>query len=212
VSLQSSYPGAQIRYTLDGTTPHAKSKLYTVPFALDKSCTMKAILLNKDAPQRMLWQNFEIHQAVGSKVILFNAPVERFNTEESTLVNAVFGNNKYNDKQWMGFSGSNLEAIVDLGAVKSIHSVGINFLNYHWQKMWPPEVVTFYLSTIGKDFTKVYEQSIFQKVGINKVLAPVKAELARYIKVIAVNKGTIPAGEYGAGGKALLMADEIIIE
>jgi hexosaminidase len=212
VSLQSSYPGAQIRYTLDGTTPHAKSKLYTVPFALDKSCTMKAILLNKDAPQRMLWQNFEIHQAVGSKVILFNAPVERFNTEESTLVNAVFGNNKYNDKQWMGFSGSNLEAIVDLGAVKSIHSVGINFLNYHWQKMWPPEVVTFYLSTNGKDFTKVYEQSIFQKVGINKVLAPVKAELARYIKVIAVNKGTIPAGEYGAGGKALLMADEIIIE
>ncbi len=35
---------------------------------------------------------------------------------------------------------------------------------------------------------------------------------ARYIKVIAINKGIIPAGEYGAGGKALLMTDELKID
>ena len=34
----------------------------------------------------------------------------------------------------------------------------------------------------------------------------------RYIKVVGVNKGTIPEGSYGAGSKSMLMIDEIIVE
>jgi hexosaminidase len=47
--------------------------------------------------------------------------------------------------------------------------------------------------------------------GINAVRAALKDTKARYIKVIAVNKGVIPVGEYGAGAKALLMVDEILV-
>jgi hexosaminidase len=48
--------------------------------------------------------------------------------------------------------------------------------------------------------------------GINVLDVPVKPVPARYIKVIGVNKGIIPAGEYGAGGNALLLIDELIVE
>jgi hexosaminidase len=40
-------------------------------------------------------------------------------------------------------------------------------------------------------------------------ITPVQVQ---YIKVIGTNKGVIPAGEYGAGGNALLLIDEIVVE
>jgi sugar lactone lactonase YvrE len=42
VTLACDTPAAQIRYTLDGTTPTASSSLYTVPFLLDYSATVNA--------------------------------------------------------------------------------------------------------------------------------------------------------------------------
>jgi hexosaminidase len=48
--------------------------------------------------------------------------------------------------------------------------------------------------------------------GVNTIRHVFTEKEARWVKVKAVNPGIIPAGEYGAGGKPLLMADEIIIE
>ena len=42
VTLACDTPAAQIRYTLDGTTPTASSLLYTMPFLLDYSATVNA--------------------------------------------------------------------------------------------------------------------------------------------------------------------------
>lgn len=41
IALLSATPGAQIRYTLDGTAPTAASALYTGPFSLNASATVK---------------------------------------------------------------------------------------------------------------------------------------------------------------------------
>jgi hypothetical protein len=42
VSLSTQTPGAQIRYTIDGTNPNMNSLLYGVPFVLTNSATVKA--------------------------------------------------------------------------------------------------------------------------------------------------------------------------
>ena len=42
VSVVSQTPGVELRYTLDGSEPTAKSALYTSPFKIDKSCQVQA--------------------------------------------------------------------------------------------------------------------------------------------------------------------------
>ncbi len=213
LSLESTLPGAVIRYTIDGKEPGAGSKIYTESVKIKKSCTLKAQLTAGSKPVlRKLAQAFYISKSTGARVTLTNSPIARFNTNPAALVNGIAGNDTYNDMQWLGFSGDNLEATIDLGFVQAIHSVGINFLNYHWQKMWPPTRLLIYAGDDTTAYKLIYEQKDFSINGINKVQATIAGCNARFVKVIGENAGIIPAGEYGAGGKALLLADEILIE
>ena len=77
--------------------------------------------------------------------------------------------------------------------------------------MWAPERLTFEVSEDGKNYQQVYKQTEFPVEGINRIKQKINPVIARYVKIIAINKGIIPKGEYGAGGNAWLMADEIIV-
>jgi hexosaminidase len=90
--------------------------------------------------------------------------------------------------------------------------LGIDFLHYPWQKMWAPRKVTFLLSEDGVHYTEQYHQEHFPVNGINRVRCAFPPRFARFVKVIALNKGVIPEGAYGAGGQALLLADEIFVD
>ena len=149
--------------------------------------------------------------ATGRSVRLKNNPVARFNTDPGALVNGIEGNSRYNNGQWVGFGGDNLEAIIDLGSIQTLHSVRMHFLNYHWQRMWAPELLELYVSKDSVNYTKVFTRKQFTVNGINEVIAVLQSIKAKYIKITARNKGIIPEGEYGAGNKALLMVDEIAV-
>ncbi|OQP61313.1 beta-hexosaminidase [Niastella vici] len=214
VTLQTSLPGSTIRYTTNNTLPGKQSALYTGPITISQTGTLKARLLNGNGQPtgRLFQQSFRLHKAVGSPVVLQHKPVERFNPGAGVLVNGVFGSNRYNDGQWTGFSGTDLQAVIDLGAVQEIRRLGAHVLNYHWQRMWAPVSLQFLASTDGEQYSELYKQDSFPVNGINILDVPVKPVQARYIKVAGINKGTIPAGEYGAGGNALLLIDEIVVE
>jgi hexosaminidase len=152
------------------------------------------------------------HKAFGATVILKSEPVERFNPGAAVLVNGMAGNNRYNDGQWLGFSGNDFEAVIDLDSLQTINTVGLHVLNYHWQRMWAPDEVLFFVAGDDSKFTEVYRHTGFPVNGINTIEATIAPVRAKYIKVIAKNKGIIPPREYGAGGKALLLIDEIIID
>jgi hexosaminidase len=104
-----------------------------------------------------------------------------------------------------------MEATVDLDSVQDIHSVGTNILNSKGPGIYPPKQLTFLVSDDGRHFKEVYKQTAFNTVGINQVRAPLKDVRGRYVKLVARNTGTIPAGAEGAGSKAWLFVDEIII-
>ncbi|SIN65589.1 glycoside hydrolase family 20 protein [Chitinophaga niabensis] len=198
---------AAIYYTTDGSVPDAKSKKYSGPIAITRSCVLKA--KNED---RIFTQAFNIHKAVGATVTLAQPPNTRYTGNSNILVNGIFGSNRYNDQQWLGFSGRDLDAVIDLGAIRTIQQVGANILNYHWQRMWEPVSLKFYTSEDGMNYKLVAEENSFPMNGINNIRLKVGAVKARYLKVTGTNKGTIPTGEYGAGGNGLLMIDEIIVE
>ncbi|MDB5147153.1 MAG: beta-hexosaminidase [Mucilaginibacter sp.] len=214
LSLQTTLPGSKIYYTNDGSAPGLNSKGYTSAITIVSSGTIKAAVFSNDKQQGSVYEkSFTIHKAIGKTVTLKNQPQGGFNPGNTFgLVNGVFGGKLYNDGQWYGFSGDDLEAVVDLGSTQSVSRLGINILKYHWQKMWEPTLLTFEVSTDGSNYTEVYRQTDFPDNGINAVRANIKTQQARYIRVKATNKGIIPPGEYIPGAKAWLMVDEIMIQ
>ena len=213
LQLYSTLPSGIIRYTTNGQTPGKNDARYQNLLVIDKPKIIKAAVFKNGQPRgRIFEKKFSYHKAVGKSVRLAFQPTENFNPgETSALVNGVEASNLYNDGQWFGFSGVNLEAVIDLGSVQNIHMIGINFLKYHWQRMWEPVNLEFLISEDGVQYKLVYDRQDFPINGINDVQAGFMDTKARYIKVIAVNKGVIPVGEYGAGAKALLMVDEILV-
>ena len=158
----------------------------------------------------MFEKSFLYHKAMGKKVTLRFEPMENFNPgDASGLVNGIEASNRYNDGQWFGFSGVNLEAVIDLGSVQTIQEIGTNVLKYHWQKMWEPIQLSFAVSSDNLTYQTIYVQTDFPVNGINKIRAKFPAMHARYIQIIATNRGLIPPGEYIAGAKAMLLCDEI---
>ncbi|MDR3716602.1 MAG: glycoside hydrolase family 20 protein [Puia sp.] len=213
VVLSSSLPGAEIRYTTGGREPGPKDAAYTVPLVLKKSVVLRARVYYNGRPYgRIFHKEFHLHKAIGALVTIAHPPMPRFNPGPSVLVNGLAGSSRYNDGQWLGFSGTDAEIVVDLGKVQVVRSVGTEVLNYHWQRMWAPVSLEFSVSTDGKEYREVYRQTEFPVNGINPIRCLFPESNARYVKVRAVNKGIIPAGEYGAGGKASLLLDEIIVE
>ncbi|TXH54618.1 MAG: beta-hexosaminidase [Bacteroidia bacterium] len=213
ISLHSTSPVAKIFYTIDGSVPTPKRKPYSQAIMLSKTTVLKANIFNRrTAAGRLFSQSFHLHKAVGATVHLKNNPVSRFSQAKESLVNGVFGSNKYNDTQWLGFSGDDFEAVIDLGRIQQIRSVGANVLNYHWQKMWAPTALVFFISDDGKNFNQVAKAEDFTLNGINEIRLKLKNIKGRYIKIVGINKGIIPEGSYGAGSKSLLMIDEIIVE
>lgn len=210
MALSSTLPGSEIRYTTNGQQPTANSPLYNKNLPVKSASTLKAQLFKNGKPvQRMYSRSFIPSATTAKKITLQQAPAGNYAQPASTFVNGIEGTTRYNDGQWLGFSGENLDATVDLGSVKNLHEIGINILNYHWQKMWAPTSLTFALSADGKNFENVLTETHFPVNGINRIRKKIPVKQARYIRVRAINKGLIPSGEYGAGGKAWLLADEI---
>lgn len=213
LSLSTTLPGGKIFYTTDGSTPGLGSKAYINALTITQSDTIKAAVFgNGKLTGRVYVKSFAIHKGIGKTVTLANQPQVAYNPGNTFgLVNGIFGSKLYNDGQWYGFNGNNLDAVVDLGSVQKISQLGINILKYHWQKMWEPTLLTFEVSADGKNYTEVYRQTEFTANGINTVKADIKPTQGRYVRVIGTNKGIIPPGEYIAGAKAWLLVDEIIV-
>ncbi|AYL99284.1 glycoside hydrolase family 20 protein [Mucilaginibacter celer] len=211
LTLKTTLPGAKIAYRQEGDKAYTTSESNSVtiePHSFNKAI----VLLNGKQVGRTYEKSFTFHKAIGKKVTLKNQPQGGYNPGNTfSLVNGVFGSKLYNDGQWYGFSGDDLDAVVDLGSVQSVSRLGINILKYHWQKMWEPTLLTFEASADGVNYTEVYRQTDFPDNGINEVRANIKTQQARYIRVKGTNKGIIPPGEYIAGAKAWLMVDEIVV-
>ncbi len=163
------------------------------------------------------------HLAVGQPVVLRNPPADRYDGgRPDALTDGLYYEDdnvywNFNWDCWQGFHQEDLVATVDLGEARPIHKVGLHCLQQAGSWIFYPTSVTYYFSQDGVNF--------FRKITIQNDVPPLKggsmthdfpAEVqdltARYIRVQASNIGTCPEGHHGAGGKAWLFADEIIVE
>jgi hexosaminidase len=122
----------------------------------------------------------------------------------------------YYDK-WLGFEVDDLDATLDLKSKKTINAIKVRFLEKMDSWIFPPKAVNISVSDNGKDFKKLSVNSVRERAEggiayINIFSALNKNRPVRYIRVIARNVATCPDWHPGAGGKAWLFVDEIIVE
>jgi hexosaminidase len=125
----------------------------------------------------------------------------------------MIGNRDKFGRDWLGFSGKDVIATVDLGKQEQINKVTVGFLASEGSWIHFPKSVAVFISDDGINFKNVSLVTMAEIVAMNgTVEMKLGTQNARFIKVIAENIGKIPEGSAGAGSKAWLFVDEIGIE
>jgi len=118
---------------------------------------------------------------------------------------------------WQGFQESDLIATIDLSKETEINSVAAGFLHNIDAWIFSPDWVRFSVSNDNKSFKPIgkVERMIPLKSG-KEIRQSYEIETggisARYIRVHAKNVAICPQWHQGAGDKAWLFADEIIVK
>jgi hypothetical protein len=218
VELGSLTSDATIHYTLDGSEPTDRSPIYEQPLRLKRSVTVKAFAVKEG------WDPSFVMTARFTK-ITHNRKIE-LNTAYSSqysaggdiaLIDTIRGTDDFRTGTWQGYHGVDCDAVVDLGKRKSIKRIATGFLQDQNSWIFMPLEVEYSLSDNGKNFRvvgRVINDVPPEKEGaIRKDFSvSLKSTRARFVRVRAKNRKVCPPWHKGAGDKAWIFADEIVIE
>jgi len=116
-------------------------------------------------------------------------------------------------KNWLGFSGKDVEATIDFGSTTSFEKVSLNTFNGESSWIYLPKEIQFLVSNDGISFSSIKIVSQEQITNRNGILVEsFPKTTAKYLKVMVKNYGIIPDGKPGAGNASWLFIDEISVE
>ncbi len=219
IKIEQGQKDIEIRYTINGNEPDANSTLYSSPIRIKENSIIKVAAFNDSHPiGKQFTLAFNFHKAVNSKIVLNNKYDERYNAGGANgLIDGVRGTNNFRDKLWQGYEGVDFEGVIDLGAEKEISKVIPKFFFDSNSWIFLPTKVEISLSTDNVNYTStktivndvpMKNSEILQK----EFAAKFDNQKARYVKVKAQSIKVCPDWHPGAGSKAWLMIDEIIVE
>jgi hypothetical protein len=218
VTLTCADANAKICYTLDGSEPTQKSKLYTKPFSINNTTTIKA---KAYAPNKMA--SFTLIESYERLIISGTEFVEKPNSNysknyETALMDTRKGVAGNWGEDWLGFYGQDAEFTIELSMPTDINKlyVGYGVQPNDWVLM--PKGIKVSVSTDGVTFTEpviaespVYNNSKDVKRR-DEARAIVNVKGVKYIKVKVESYKTLPEWHDYAGEDAWIMLDEITID
>ena len=197
------------------------SMLYAGPVKIDTTGIYEAQVWEKSgggmvAAGKKLRQAFHINKATGKNISIAKAPNGKYPGQPGafSLVNGVYSNKGLSYPDWLGWIGDDLEAVIDLGRTQSFDSVRLHTLDQNGSWIYLPPSVTVWTSNDGKSFQQAGSSAAFvpDTLTMGWISVAVPKQRARFVRIIAKNYGTIPAGQPGAGNKAWLFADEVQVD
>lgn len=187
------------------------------PFFIYKTCTIKAYCKNTSGNSSAVIEAKYNMLPKGYKITLLRQYNPQYNAGGAEgLLDGIYGTVNWRLGNWQGYQNTDFIAIVELDSAKVLQNIGLNCLQDARSWIWMPVKVNFYSSMDGVNFIhmgtaahQIADNSEETIIYTFKIAAP--AEKTKYIKIEAINYGDIPAWHPGAGGKAFIFADEIII-
>ncbi|RYY68792.1 MAG: beta-N-acetylhexosaminidase [Chitinophagaceae bacterium] len=200
------------KYQQSAVPPAKYGTKYTVPVKVDSSVSLIAYLTDAmgNALPMSVVQDFSINKATGKRIELdLPASPSYAGSGGFTLVDAV-RNTKGMSKssQFLGFSGDDLVATIDLGTIQTISQITLFAFEQKASWIYRPAFVSIAVSADGIRY-EPYAPVIIAEDGSALTYRANSKTATRFIKLQAKNAGVIADGNPGAGNKAWLFVDEI---
>ncbi len=210
--LSANTSGKQIHYTTDNSEPTSTSSIYSLPIPVNKSSTIKAASFDNSKKISTIHSvSIYKHKALGKKITLNNSPHKSYNAGgKEALINGISGSNeRYGDKEWLGFWGKDLIITIDLGSSLEVNSISTRFYNANGQWIYAPKKIEI---TFDENFSSKETINAFNNNLLVEFKKQFKNKKVRFITLKIPNYGYIPEGKQGAGNKVWTFIDEIVID
>lgn len=209
---------AEIRYTLDGTEPTVNSTLYTGAIVLQKSAKIRAAAFRDGKRSSVTSQDISFNKATACPVELIQPTHKNYTYKGgATLTDGLLGDKGFGTGRWLGFSGNDLEAVIDLKQNTDVSSVSLNTCVDKGSWIFDARNIEVSVSADGKSFTKVASKSLPaleeqtpDNIYTYELTFP--QTTTRYVKVTATSEHNIPEWHGGKGKPAFLFVDEISVK
>lgn len=215
LSFSNLAKSGQIRYTTDGTDPTTSSLEYSGPFLLDQTGVYKGqTFVAGKASGSSAQVNFRQHLATNADLNLKTLPSPKYIAGgPSSLINGMLGSNdQFNDQQWLGFAGDDIEAEIELKTPEDLKTIQFRFFHAPAQWIYAPKSVEVRLKNSPNDKGVLFTVQVQPKAQkVYEADLDLKSTTARYLAIKVPNYGIIPASQKGAGNPAWLFIDEIIL-
>jgi arylsulfatase len=161
------------------------------------------------------------HLAVGARVALTTPPDPSYpGTGPPGLCDGRLGSRDHHDERWIGWSGDDLEATIDLGEPKMVRRIGVDCLRAQGPWIFLPRWVEVAVSADGGGWVTVGRIDVPRENDGEKAVVRIEVEIppgpdptpVQFIRVQARNHGSLPAWHPGTSEDAWLFVDEIVVE
>ena len=221
VSLKTIFNDRPIYYTVDGSEPDKNSMVYSEPFAIERSCIVKAACY-RDNGEKIISEKYILyHKGMGHfkklNTVAGNYRPEYSGGGEDALLNGAVGSMDYKDGNWQGFYGTDCDIELDFGKKENLNSIKINFNTNPYDWILMPKTMKVLTSDDGVNYKEyktfdIYEEIEKSKTTIVKRNLDVKGLSSRYVRIIIENPGIIPEGLPGYNNPSWMFMDEIICD
>lgn len=165
-------------------------------------------------PEDSLTGPIRLHRAVGKNLRLITPPDRQLaGTDPFLLVDGRINRSGLRQPgQFIGFSSKEFCAILKLDSIQPVAELRLHGLFESSRFIYPPQLLTVYASTDGRNYTRMGAAREFVGVSTEKgflAVVPERPVPARYLKLVAGAVGAISPRMPGAGRRALMFFDEI---
>jgi predicted alpha-1,2-mannosidase len=217
IRLLGADPADALFYTLDGTEPYERSDRYASPLrvATDGSVTFRARRGTDWSPTVVAsWRRIDPRLRLTLRTPIH--PQYRAGGELA-LIDGLRGGDDFRLGTWQGYYGVDLDADLDLGESREVRRVAVGFL--HDQNSWIflPLELRVSLSDDGEHWSEAGTavsdlDPRYPSAAVREFAVAIPPTHARHVRIHAASPIVCPEWHKGAGNKAFLFADEILVE
>ena len=215
----STIDDAPVHYTLDGSQPTADSPVIEDTIAISSDAVLRTVALRENgAVSRTTTDAIHFSKATAKPVKLLQASHPSYTFDgASTLADGLTGDRNYKTGRWIGFCGTDLEAVIDLGAPTEISSAGFRTCVEKGDWIFDSRGATVLVSDDGTQFREVAaETSPAMKSndgnGVYTHTLKFDPVTCRYVKVLVLSEHSIPEWHGAKGYPGFLFVDEITLD
>ncbi len=205
---------SEIYYALKGQ----KFQKYREPVSIQESTILETYAVAKGVHSDTIQTQFYKYDADRAITLNYEYANEYSAGGNDALINGIEGTRDFRSGAWQGIKNQDLDVLIDLGSIKSISEVKINFLKDQRSWIFYPTDLKIdlldenkqYVDQLSKELPETGKQEVSE---IHTTTSSFKNKKARYIKVSAKNYGSLPEWHLGypMNGTAWIFVDEISI-